>query len=80
MSDWSEAEFNALLGSNPPPQVGNALTGSPALGDVSDIKSGFGRELQTPPATRNWTATAGVMPPVVNQGICGSCWVFSAIT
>lgn len=43
MSDWSEAEFDALLGSTPPPKLGNSLTGSPALEDVSDITSGFGR-------------------------------------
>ncbi len=40
MSDWSQDEFNALLGSKAPPVVLNPLTGSsPSLGDVSEIKN-----------------------------------------
>lgn len=65
-SDWTEEEFNAILGDKP--------TGSFVDYDSSNLRVLDASNLA---ATIDWRAK-GVVNPVKNQASCGSCWSFGA--
>ena len=66
-SDWTEEEFNSILGYKSSGRVKNGVLGSyipKSLPNSDDVKD-----------WRNFDAVT----PVKDQGKCGSCWAFSAI-
>lgn len=68
MSDWTAQERTKILGRK------NMMKNNEDVGDNHFVANGLGY-----PASVNWvTVVPAVVNPVQDQGMCGSCWAFSA--
>lgn len=70
-ADWTEDEFNALLGRKPPIASASNATNATNLNQKSAKRS-----VAVAPCTQEWSKRTSMR----NQGNCGSCWTFATAT
>jgi cathepsin L len=74
LADWSQEEFQKMLGLKRKPRRQVRSTSSqPAMPVYSNTV-----DVSTLPTSVNWVESSNWVGPVMNQGQCGSCWSYSS--